>query len=192
MVGGVGVRRRAGISAVRNLVFALCLVFCSVVLVAVVNGQETYRIGQRLSVRTAGGEEIEFRVDVPLGLDAIGSAQEQCKIQGHSEGLCEELVHSFAQELVAGTTRGEVSRLGHGEAISVLFGMKSSFDSFPEAAQAGMHLESFDGGVGDWWRFQEMLGEAATREGWPDYDLFSEDPLFHFTMPWATWATQRP
>jgi hypothetical protein len=187
MDGGVGVRR-AGISAVQKLVFALCLVCCSVVPVAEVKGQETYRIGQGLSVRMAGGEEIEFRVDVPLGVDAIGSAQEQCKIQGHSEGLCEELVHSFAQEVVAGTTRGEVSRLGHGEAISVLFGMKSSFDSFPEAAQAGMHLESFDGGVGDWWRFQEMLGEAATREGWPDYDLFSEDPLFHFTMPWATWG----
>jgi hypothetical protein len=187
-VDGIGVRR-ARIVALPKLVCALyCLVCCSVVPVSVVNGQETYRIGQSLGVRMAGGEEIEFRVDVPLGQDAIGSAQEQCKIQGHSDSMCEELVHSFAQEVVAGTTRGEVSRLGHGEAISVLFGMKSSFESFPEAAQAGMHLESFHGGVGDWWRFQEMLGEAATREGWPDYDLFSEDPLFHFTMPWATWG----
>ena len=33
-----------------------------------------------------------------------------------------------------------------------------------------------------------MLGDAASREGWPDYQHFTEDPIFHFAMPWASWG----
>eukprot|EP00960_Hanusia_phi_P026202 746120-Hanusia_phi.AAC.1 len=145
--------------------------------------------GHGIFLPGAQTEADKLQVRLMLGpLDDVGLMVNQlCEERRLSEEGCEAVASLVGQRFsdYQDSVRGRIAALPFDDGFQKLFRMKTSFPSFPELADAAFSSDVFQG-IGDWWRYHEMLGDAFIEEA--DLSLFSEEPIFHFTCPYWTWG----